>query len=296
MVHIFLYTEEFMVKKFIFLIAIVLIGGFVIRGVSPKDKVLSLFVTPTPTSIPPTPTITPTPLPTLTPTPTPEPTPAGFCVNVPVVFYHHVQPLDQADKEGHKNMTVAPENFESQMKFLNDHRYRSIKAEELVNALKAHQPLGKVVVVTMDDGYADMFSYAYPIARKYNIILNLMIPTGLMENPGYLSWNSLKEMVSNGMVAYNHTWSHFSLPAGNDSKLDAEVMVPKKQLEEHLGKTVDILTYPYGSVDNRVIRYLSNKGFLGAFTTRPGQLQCEVYIMTLHRTRIGNAPLSSYGL
>lgn len=285
-------------NRVLIIIGAILLAYYCSRLFLPKGRLLSIFVAPTPTPKPTAiPTATPIPSPTLTPTPTPEPTPVGFCINVPVLFYHHIQPLDQAQTEGHKGSTVAPDIFDTQMKYLNDQGFKTIKAEDLVNALRSHQALGKVAVVTIDDGYADAYQYAYPITRKYNIVLNIMAPTGLMENPGYMSWGNLKDMMNSGSVfVYNHTWSHFSLPAGNDSKLDSEVMVPKKQLEEHFGKTVDIMTYPYGSFDNRVISYLSGKGFIAAFTTLPGQLQCEVYIMALRRTRIGNASLSAYGI
>ncbi len=221
----------------------------------------------------------------------------GFCLSVPVLFYHHIEPVAQAKTEGHAQLTVDSGIFDSQMKYLKDHGYRSITAEELVNAIYAHKSIGKTVAVTLDDGYSDAYNFAFPIAKKYGMILNLMIPTGLLNNSGYMSWDNLKEMVNSGLAtAYDHSWSHYSLPKGDEKKIQMEVMTAENQLKQNLGKTVKIFTYPYGSSDQKTVNILQKNGFIAAFSTIPSFYQCENYIFNLRRNRIGNAPLSSYGL
>ncbi len=226
-----------------------------------------------------------------------EAKPVGFCLSVPVIFYHHIEPIAQAKTEGHAQLTVDAGIFDGQMKYLKDHGYRAISAEELVNAIYSHKNLGKVVVVTLDDGYSDAYNFAFPVAKKYGVILNLMIPTGLLNNPGYMSWDNLKEMVNSGLAqAYDHTWSHYSLPRGDEKKIQMEVLTAENQLEQNLGRTAKILAYPYGSSDQKVINILQKNGFIAAFSTIPSFYQCESYIFNLRRNRIGNAPLSAYGL
>lgn len=230
--------------------------------------------------------------------PTQKPASNSFCLNVPVLQYHHVEPASQAEKLGHKNLFVSDSIFDDQMKYLVNHGYRTISSEELVKALRERQPLsGKTAVITIDDGYDDAYSYAYPIAKKYGVILNLMIPTGLMENQGYLKWSDLREMVNSGLVyAYNHTWSHFSLTDGDAEKIKMEVITAKTQLEEQLGRPVTILAYPYGAFDQKVIEILKSNGFSGAFSSIHSFSQCEDDLFSLHRNHIGNESLSAYGL
>lgn len=239
---------------------------------------------------------TSSPTPTLSPTPTPIPRPTGFCLNVPVLMYHHVQDLTQAKEQGHLFETVSPEIFDQQMQYIVSHGYRTIRADELVNAIVNNEQLGKVVVVTMDDGYDDNYSNAFQIARKYGVILNFMIPTGLLNNNGFMTWDQLREIASNGNGVYDHTWSHYSLNAGSDEKVTIEIMTAKQQLDSNIGGSVDIFTYPYGSFSERVVNILRANGFRAAFSTIPGSLQCEGNIMSLFRTRVGNASLSAYGI
>lgn len=247
------------------------------------------------------------PVPTVTPTVKPQVIiPAvqanekkvnDFCLNVPVLFYHHVEPLAIAQQSGHAQLTVDSDYFDKQMAYLNASGYRSLSADELVDALINHRGLpAKSIVVTFDDGYDDNYNYAFQILKKYNIAGNFMIPTGLVENKGYMTWGQLKEMAGNPLMhIYNHTWSHASLGGASKDKIEYEITTANKQLEDNLGKRVTIFTYPYGSYNQLVIDVLKERGFTAAFSTINGTMQCQSYIFALRRTNIGNAPLSSYG-
>lgn len=241
-------------------------------------------------------------------TPTPTPTPAvlqneqqpaanDFCLNVPMLMYHHVQPMDIANKLGHGQLTVDSAIFDQQMAYLVASGYKMISSEELVNALFSHQQVpAKSMVITVDDGYDDAYDYAYQTAKKYNFKIDFMIPTGLINNPGYMNWNQLKEMAGNPLVTmYNHTWSHTALGSVDKGTIVREVSEAKKQLQDNLGVNTSVLVYPYGSFNDLAIATAREQGYNAAISTIPGTLQCDSFIMELHRTRIGNASMSYYG-
>ncbi len=149
----------------------------------------------------------------------------------------------------------------------------------------------------MDDGYGDIYSFAYPILQKYHIIANLMIPTGLLGGADYLSWSQLEEMVHSGLAyVTDHTWSHYAITRGPLDKIKFEIETGKQQLQDHTEQNVNLFTYPYGAISANAISILQSEGFIGAFSEIPGFWQCDSFVMALHRTRIGNAPLSHYGL
>lgn len=237
------------------------------------------------------------PIQALIPTPT-KGIPPGFCLSVPVLFYHHVEPMELAKTAGHAQLTVDAGEFDNHMKYLNDRGYTSYTAEDLVNAVISHSSLpGKPVVVSLDDGYSDIHDYAFPIAKKYNIKLSLFIPTGLMGNSGYMTWDNIREMVGSGLVAaYNHTWSHYSLGRGDVEKIAYEIDTAQNQLEQYVGKKSSIFAYPYGTTSKAAMDVLKKDGFIGAFTTIGSWYQCDSALYSLPRIRIGNAPLSYFGL
>nr|MBI5455764.1 polysaccharide deacetylase family protein [Candidatus Levybacteria bacterium] len=239
-----------------------------------------------------------TPYPTIKAIPTPAPL-IGFCLKVPILTYHHIQPEAIAKELKQTSLTVDNETFDQQMAQLIASGYNTIYADELINALKTHSALpGKPIMVTMDDGYADNYIYALPVLRKYNIKANLMLASGLVgSNSDMLTWDQVREMKSSGLIYFtNHTWSHASLIRSSQGKIESEIDTAKTQIEQYTGQSVNIFTYPYGEFNNNAISTLQTKGYLGAFTTIPGAYQCDSFIMTLHRYHIGNAPLSAYGI
>ncbi len=221
-----------------------------------------------------------------------------YCLSVPVLIYHHIQPQPVAQELGQTALSVDNGIFDQQMAYLSSNGYITLFAEDLINALRNKTGLPpKSVLITIDDGYKDIYTYAYPILKKYNIKANLMIPTGLMENTGFLLWSDIKEMQGSGLVnMYNHTWSHSSLGVQSREKIESEIIMANIQLQDNLGKNVTVFTYPYGSQSNLAVSILINNGFTGAFSTNPGFLQCNSFRMGLHRNRVGNSPLSAYGL
>lgn len=240
-------------------------------------------------------TVSATPTVATSPTPIPQQL-AGYCLTVPVLYYHHVQPNSEAVQKGQTSLSVDSTIFEHQMEYLSTHGYTVVSADVLVNALRNKTTLApKTVVVTLDDGYKDAYTYAYPTFKKYNMKASLLIPTGLLEGSDYLTWGQLKEMVnSNNVFVLNHTWSHYGVGYGKQEKIEYEIQTAEDQLKSN-GIATNIFGYPYGSFSPLSIQILQQKGFIGAYSTLPGTVQCDSFIMTLHRTRIGNEPLSAYG-
>lgn len=184
------------------------------------------------------------------------------------------------------------------MAYLNQTGYTTITALDLVNALKNHTGFPpRSILITIDDGYDDVYAYAFPILKKYNIKASLLIPSGLVNNPGYATWDQLREMKGSGLIYFvDHTWSHSYLPSDSLEKVKSEIETGKSQIEQNLGQTANVFGYPYGASNNLSIQVLQQDGFLGAFSTIGGSYQCEGFIMTLHRNHIGNAQLNAYGL
>lgn len=252
--------------------------------------IANVIVTPTPIQQP---TSDPTPIPTPTPT-----IPPGYCLSVPVLLYHHVQPYSQAQVKGQLNISVDNGVFDQQMGYLASSGYTTITAKQLIDALVSHSDLPpKSVVVTLDDGYRDNHEYAFPVFKKYNITANIMLSTGLLEGVDYLTWDQARDMKNSGLVYFtNHTWSHYALGRGNEEKIRYEIETADKQIESNIGQPVDIFTYPYGSATPQSIAILQQLGYRGAFSTIPGRYQCDSILFALRRYRIGNSSLSAYGL
>lgn len=80
---------------------------------------------------------------------------------------------------------LPPSVFEAQMEFLSA-RYRIVSLEEVVNRLG--DPTAEPgVAVTFDDGYGDVFQFAYPALRKYRIPATIFLTASAIET-GEAPW------------------------------------------------------------------------------------------------------------
>ena len=148
-------------------------------------------------------------------------------------------------------------------------------------------------MITFDDGYLDLTSYAAPILRETGLKGVVFLPTGLMNNPDYLSWEqimALKDVFSFG----NHTWSHVSVTKAQD-KVQTEISTADAQMTDHGLNLTKTFAYPMGSTNGWTQNYLASLGYQLAFTTQSGSVLCKQKRLALPRIRIGNSPMSSYG-
>lgn len=242
------------------------------------------------------PTATPSATLIPSPTPTPSPTPIpGYCLYVPVLMYHHIQPQAIAVEKGQTALNVDSGVFDQHMAYIVSKGYTTITTTQLVNALITKSGLPpKSMVLTFDDGYKNNYEYAHPIIQKYGLTANFVLSTGLVGGENYVSWDQVKDMANSGrwhMV--NHTWSHHSMGRGDAAKMTYEVTTAGQQIQQYTGQNPTTFAYPYGTIGG--IDVLKQLGIQGAFSTIPGSLQCDSILYQLRRTRIGNSPLSSYG-
>lgn len=244
------------------------------------------------------------PLPPPTPVPTPRPLTFaemsalyGPCAIVPVLTYHHVQPEETAQQRGQQALTVYTPTFIAHLQYLKDRNYRVISPQQLIEFFDGGLALPpNPVLITFDDGYDDFASDAAPALRKANLGATLFLSTGLADNPGYVSWKQLAEAVEGSQIKVgNHTWSHHNLQARRDT-IAYEVGTAQQQLSERGYGDPKTFAYPYGLTSAAGIDYLSNEGYQLAFTTEPGKILCKQRRLLLPRVRVGNAPLSAYGL
>ena len=245
------------------------------------------------------------PLPTPTPTPTPSPTPKpltfaemnalyGPCVRLPILMYHHIQTEDAAKADKQTGLTTYTDFFQKQMQYLKDKGYNVASMNDLVNFFDNGTPVtAKSVLLTFDDAYEDFNTDAFPILQSFGYKATMFVPTGLVNNPGYLSWNQILSM--NGSILFaNHTWSHKNVQVSVAS-MQYEISTADTQLTDHGLDNPKVFAYPYGLDTNASETYLNSLGYKAAFTTISGNILCKKQRFALPRIRIGSTSLSSYG-
>lgn len=170
---------------------------------------------------------------------------------VPILCYHGVLDVPW----GIANLFVRVDEFENQMKYLSENGYTPIFASEISNAQNVEKP----VIITFDDGYKDVYTNAFPILQKYNLKANVYMISGWINGDVYMTSDMTKEMANSPLIEIgSHTVNHKSLQTLSNEEIEYELKESKRGLEELIGKEVNVIAYPKGGYDSRVINIASN--------------------------------------
>lgn len=222
---------------------------------------------------------------------------SGNSLKVPILFYHYVGNNPNPKDLQRDALSITPDKFDEQMKYLRDNGYTSISLDTLFAALKKQTTLpNKPVVLTFDDGYIDFYYNAYNILRNYGLSATVFIPTGLMGTSYYLTWPQIKEMHSSGLIQFGaHSVHHYNLPSLSQEAALNELTESKKVLQDQLGVPINFMAYPNGAVSDSVVGLVQKAGYIGAAGTWQGNIQSEGTIYNMPRIRVsGTIDISNF--
>lgn len=216
---------------------------------------------------------------------------SGNSLKVPILFYHYVGNNPNPKDLGRDVLSINPDKFDEQMKYLRDNGYTSISLDTLFAALRKQAILpAKPVILTFDDGYIDFYYNAYNILRNYGLTATVFIPTGLVSQPSYLTWSQIKEMHSSGLIHFGtHTVHHYNLPSISSESALNELRESKKTLQDELGVPINFMAYPNGATSNSVIGLVQKARYVGSAGTWSGSIQSEDTIYNMPRIRVSGA-------
>lgn len=222
------------------------------RGVSNMQATTATKVetsnTPKPAEPSPTPVISASPSPTPTQIPTTPLDKPKTRKSFPILYYHKINDTIEGIEELH----VSPGEFEKQMELLKKNNYTVITFDQLKDVQNIDNP----VIITLDDGYEDNYTYAYPILKKYNFKATIFVTSDFIDKPSFLTTGQIKEM--NGLINFQgHTVTHPSDPKPfvslKNEEVEWEMSESKKFIESITGTKIDVFAYPVGSYDQRII-------------------------------------------
>lgn len=190
---------------------------------------------------------------------------------------------------------VTPKIFENHVRQLTKIGIKSLTRENYLNKL-LHPEGENFVLITFDDGYENVYKYAFPILEKYGLKAAVFPITGyigrvnLWEVPFlgrhvHLSKSQIKELHRAGWIIGSHTVTHPDLRKLDDNSLKVELEESKKTLEDIVGERIEALSYPYGLYDIRVKEAVRNAGYSIAFKSA-GRLKFPLDLFEVPRRSV----------
>ena len=197
---------------------------------------------------------------------------AGDKINIPILCYHNFNPTRPG------SMNLRPQVLEEQILWLKNHGYTIIPLQEAVDYLQGKRPTlpEKSVVITADDGWQSVYTYLYPLVKKYHFPVTLFIyPETISSGKNTMTWEELHELQNTGLFDIEgHTYSHpnFKQERKHISEERYEKFVAhelagsKAILEKKMNKPITLLAWPFGIYDDYLENAAKKAGYTMAFT------------------------------
>lgn len=214
---------------------------------------------------------------------------------VPIIMYHSVS----AEACGANRLNVSAQTFERQMRFLSSHHYNVVTVEALAKLLKNKKSLPpKTIAITFDDGYANNYTYAFPVLKKYRLPATIFIIVNEVGRAqgDRLNWDQIRRLRDSGLISIgSHTLGPEPLiNIKSEDALRAQIFDSKRRLEEELSIPVTVFSYPGGFFDPKIRQMVVDAGYTAAVATNPGKDYPGGDIFALKRLRISENARSMF--
>ena len=215
---------------------------------------------------------------------------------IPILTYHKV---DTPPESGvpYRSLVVSPAAFARQMGLLKALGYRGLSMTALEPYLRGDKQ-GRVVGLTLDDGYVNNLQHALPVLRKHGFSATCYVVSGQMG--GSNVWDhgkgiparplmdaaQLKAWVAGGQDVGAHTRTHVDLRQTDDVEAFHEIAGCKRELEHRVEVEVRHFCYPYGSHEAKHAAMAKAVGYRTATTTRRSRTRAGDDLFELPRVPV----------
>ena len=179
--------------------------------------------------------------------------------SVKVLLYHNVTAVETAQNNPY---VVSPAKFEKQIRWLKVNGYECLTVSDMFQKLAAGGTIGKTVVITFDDGYPDVYTYAFPVLSAFGLSATTYLVAEKIGTPKNLTSDMILDMYNAGWEIGSHSMTHSDLM--NHEDLDTEICSSRNLIAAMTGIPLsDIVSfaYPYGNADETVMTKVWKCGY-----------------------------------
>ena len=215
---------------------------------------------------------------------------------IPILTYHQV---DMPPERGvpYRSLVVSPATFGRQLGLLKALGYRGLSMSALEPYLRGEMT-GKVVGITLDDGYVNNLHHALPVLQRLGFSATCYVVSGQIG--GLNVWDrgkgvppkplmnapDLKAWLAGGQEIGAHTRNHVDLLQTDDDTARQEIAGCRRELEDLLGTEVRHFCYPYGFHRPEHAAMVREAGYATATTTQRARTQVTDDLFELPRVPV----------
>lgn len=185
--------------------------------------------------------------------------------------------------------SVSHEEFERQVKWLTDNDL-VITPNEFRQFLSGTLKItGKKVLITIDDGFENVFDIALKVLTKYRASAILFAVPDWIGTDGFMDKSQLIELADNNIEIGSHSISHQSMARASTDVARDEIHRSRQVLEDLIKRPVTAFAYPYGTLNdfNTDTRALAGEaGYDLVFTSQHGPAIATTDALEIPRIKV----------
>jgi peptidoglycan/xylan/chitin deacetylase (PgdA/CDA1 family) len=110
-----------------------------------------------------------------------------------IIEYHRICPMENLI--GDPTLVLTPEVLEKQMRYFSTN-FQILSMDELFEFIRLKKrPPRRAAVITIDDGYRDIFVHAYPILERYKIPATIFLVSGYVDSNKPYWWDRVSHAI-----------------------------------------------------------------------------------------------------
>lgn len=214
-------------------------------------------------------------------------------IRLPILMYHYIRtpPSIRIDPLGYR-LSVAPDVFQAQMDWLSVNHYHPVTFNQIRAYFAGTAGLpARPVVITLDDGYRDLYTAAYPILKAHAFAAVAYIVPNFVGWPQYVTKDQITELDSYGIEIASHTMNHANLAKMGYGSTMYELVQSKRWLEALVGHQVLDFAYPSGQFTPATVAAVQQAGYDTAVTEQVSIFHSRADRYTWARVRVGGGEL-----
>jgi glycosyltransferase involved in cell wall biosynthesis/peptidoglycan/xylan/chitin deacetylase (PgdA/CDA1 family) len=213
----------------------------------------------------------------------------------PILMYHAIaKPGEHVSR-----FVISAKQFARQMAWLKRLNYHVLTFEEYLRY--RHQqllPPVRSVIITIDDGYAEIGALIVPILHHYGFSATIFLVSdkigkvndwtenNALKGRKLLSWKEIKEIAGENIQFGSHTRTHVTLTEIDAEQAQEEIAGSKADLEHELQTPITTFAYPYGELNATVQDLVGQAGYLGGCGVKAGLNSPKTPLTALNRIEI----------